>query len=128
MDETRRQLLRSWLTKAANDLKSARVLRADPEGPLDSAIYHCQQAGEKAVKAFLVFKEISPAKTHDIRKLAIEAAEIEPLFDKLIPDALRVGVSLSRRSGRNLSNAGGVSRSVETRPDDLRFRSQTASA
>lgn len=87
MDETRRQLLRSWLTKAANDLKSARVLRADPEGPLDSAIYHCQQAGEKAVKAFLVFKEIPPAKTHDIRKLAIEAAEIEPLFDKLIPAA-----------------------------------------
>ena len=39
------------------------------------------------MKAFLVFKVISPAKTHDIRKLAIEAAEIEPLFDQIIPAA-----------------------------------------
>src|ERR1035437_9130179 len=60
MDETRRQLLRSWLTKAANDLKSARVLRADPEGPLDSATYHCQQAGEKAVKAFWCSRKSRP--------------------------------------------------------------------
>ena len=87
MDEPERQLLRSWLTKAANDLKSARVLSADPEGPLDSAIYHCQQAGEKAVKAFLVFKGITPAKTHDIRRLAVEASGIEPLFQRHIAPA-----------------------------------------
>lgn len=87
MDETRRSLLRSWLTKAAHDLKSAQILSADPKGPLDSAIYHCQQAGEKAVKAFLVSKEFSPEKTHDIRKLAVEASALEPGFDKFIPAA-----------------------------------------
>lgn len=82
MDETHRELVRSWLTKAANDLKSAQVLRADAEGPLDTAIYHCQQAGEKAVKAFLVSKGISPAKTHDVRKLVVEAAALESGFDE----------------------------------------------
>ena len=87
MDEARRELLHSWLTKAANDLKGARILSADPEGPLDMAIYHCQQAGEKAVKAFLVCKGITPAKTHDIRRLAVEASALEPRFDELIAPA-----------------------------------------
>ena len=60
MDETQKELLRCWLTNAANDLKSARILSADPGGPLDTAIYHCQQTAEKAVKAFLVYKGITP--------------------------------------------------------------------
>ena len=73
MDETQKELLRSWLTKAANDLKSA----------------------------FFVFKGITPEKTHDVRKLAVEASALESRFDQFIPirsrlDALCVGVSLSR--------------------------------
>jgi HEPN domain-containing protein len=43
--------------------------------------------GRKGGESIFGVQEISPAKTHDIRKLAIEAAEIEPLFDKLIPAA-----------------------------------------
>lgn len=84
MDDTRMELLRSWLTKAASDLRSARVLGSAEEAPLDTAIYHCQQTAEKAVKAFLVSKEISPEKTHDIRKLTIEAAAHEPRFNELM--------------------------------------------
>ena len=87
MDETRQQLVRSWLTKATGDLVSARVLAGDPEGPLDSAIYHCQQGAEKAVKAFLVFHGAAPERTHDIRKLAVEASAFEKRFDVLIPQA-----------------------------------------
>lgn len=83
MDEGQRELLRSWLTKALNDLKSARVLGEAPEGPLDVAIYHCQQAAEKAVKAFLVLKGVTPEKTHDIRKLTVEASRFDPSFDEL---------------------------------------------
>jgi HEPN domain-containing protein len=84
MADTRRELLRSWLTKAASDLRSARVLGSAEAAPLDTAIYHCQQTAEKAVKAFLVSKEISPAKTHDIRKLTLEAAAHEPRFNELM--------------------------------------------
>lgn len=36
------------------------------------------------MKAFLVFKEIAPARTHDIRRLAVEAAELEPLFQQYL--------------------------------------------
>lgn len=88
MDDTRRELLRSWLTKAASDLRSARVLGSAEDAPLDTAIYHCQQTAEKAVKAFLVSKEISPEKTHDIRKLTLEAAVHEPRFNEVMEMAV----------------------------------------
>ena len=50
MDDAKRELVRAWLIKARNDLDTARQISAIPEGHLDSAIYHCQQAAEKAVK------------------------------------------------------------------------------
>lgn len=40
-----------WLDKAAGDLASARVLI--DAGHLSNALFHSQQAGEKAMKAFL---------------------------------------------------------------------------
>ena len=88
MDDTRKELLRSWLTKAASDLRSARVLGSADDAPLDTAIYHCQQTAEKAVKAFLVSKEVSPEKTHDIRKLTLEAAVHEPRFNEVMDMAV----------------------------------------
>lgn len=88
MDDTRKELLRSWLTKAASDLRSARVLGSADDAPLDTAIYHCQQTAEKAVKAFLVSKEISPEKTHDMRKLTLEAAVHEPRFNEVMDMAV----------------------------------------
>lgn len=53
MDEAACQLVRDWLIRARQDLKAAHVLAAGPEPLLDTAIYHCQQAAEKAVKAWL---------------------------------------------------------------------------
>jgi len=84
MDDTSKALLRSWLTKAGSDLKSASVLGSAEEAPLDVAIYHCQQAAEKAVKAYLVFRGVTPEKTHDIRKLAVQASGFEARFNEFI--------------------------------------------
>lgn len=49
MDDPKIELVQSWLTKARNDLGSARRLASDPDPYLDIAIYHCQQAAEKAL-------------------------------------------------------------------------------
>ena len=84
MADTRKELLRSWLTKAASDLRSARILGSTDDAPLDTAIYHCQQTAEKAVKAFLVSQAIAPEKTHDIRRLTLAAAIHEPRFNELL--------------------------------------------
>ena len=87
MDDSRRELLRAWLTKAANDLRSARIVGDAEDGPLDIDIYHCQQGAEKAVKAFLVRSGVTPEKTHDVRRLTIEATVHEPCFDELLEKA-----------------------------------------
>ena len=64
-----------WLTKAKHDLQNARIVSADPDGPLDTAIYHCQQAGEKALKGWLTWRGIPVAKTHDLTQLLTDAAD-----------------------------------------------------
>ena len=46
-----------WLIKANNDLRSAKQLfKAEPP-LLDTAVYHCQQASEKALKVNLTFRD-----------------------------------------------------------------------
>jgi HEPN domain-containing protein len=80
MDEAKRALVQSWLIKAQRDLIAARKLSADPDPYLDSAIYHCQQAAEKAVKGFLVFHDQRFEKTHDIQVLISLAMPFEAGF------------------------------------------------
>src|SRR5437773_8193056 len=65
----REELVRSWLVKALHDLATARKAASEPDPYLDTAIYHCQQAGEKAVKGFLAFHDEPPPRTHDIELL-----------------------------------------------------------
>jgi HEPN domain-containing protein len=46
---------RSWLIKAANDLRGAEIDLAAEPPLLEDAVFQCQQAAEKAFKAFLTF-------------------------------------------------------------------------
>jgi len=46
--------IKAWLTKAKSDLDSARILIEHKPWNYDTACFHCQQAAEKALKAFLV--------------------------------------------------------------------------
>jgi HEPN domain-containing protein len=56
-----------WLKVAKEDLRAAKVLLKEE---LYSAVtYHCQQAAEKTLKAYLVFKKQPVLKTHDLTKL-----------------------------------------------------------
>ena len=80
MDEAKRQFVAAWLTRAGQDLGAARVLAQAPEPYFGVALYHCQQAAEKAVKGFLVFHDQRPQKTHDIRKLVDTALSVEGGF------------------------------------------------
>jgi HEPN domain-containing protein len=84
MDEPTIELVRDWLTRAEHDLQAARILQAAKNSPLDTAIYHCQQAAEKSVKAWLQSKDNPFPKTHDIEKLVEQASKINPDFVKLL--------------------------------------------
>jgi HEPN domain-containing protein len=80
MDEAKRKLVQKWLIKTQHDLASARKLAADPDAYLDTASYFCQQAAEKAIKAFLVFHDQRFEKIHDIRKIILQAIPVEDRF------------------------------------------------
>ena len=82
MDESKAELIRDWMSRADRDLRSARVLSALADPLLDIAIYHCQQAAEKSVKAWLQANETVIPKTHDIEDLVELAAAINSDFMK----------------------------------------------
>jgi HEPN domain-containing protein len=80
MAEARHELVRAWLTKATHDLDTARQISGLPDGHLDAAIYHCQQAAEKALKGFIAYHEHDIERTHDLKRLVQMAAADEAVF------------------------------------------------
>jgi HEPN domain-containing protein len=58
---------------------------------LDTAVYHCQQAAEKAVKAYLAFCDQEVERTHDIEVLIRSAAS----RDRRFVDWVDVGIELT---------------------------------
>ena len=74
---------KAWMEKAWRDLEMAQRAVGVMPPFYDMAVYHCQQSGEKAVKAFLVFHSLIFEKTHDIEVLIDLACGIEPGFSEL---------------------------------------------
>jgi HEPN domain-containing protein len=73
---------RDWLNLARLDLDTARYLLANPD-LLRPALFHCQQAAEKALKAYLVWHDIIFRRTHDLVELVNQCAAVEPSFGSL---------------------------------------------
>lgn len=80
MDDPKGELVRGWLIKARHDLDTARQISALPDGHLDAAIYHCQQAAEKVVKGFPTFHDHRLERSHDVERLVLLASGYEPGF------------------------------------------------
>jgi len=81
-----REEVSQWLERAQEDLRSAEVdLSVDPPIVRD-ALFHCQQAAEKALKGFLTVHNRPFQKTHDLAPLANRCEEIDAsLHDVLVP-------------------------------------------
>ena len=68
-----------WILLANQDLYAAEIIIKD-ECPLTNIVaFHCQQVIEKYLKAYLIEKDISPIKTHDLIKLNGMVNEIKEL-------------------------------------------------
>ena len=87
MAEESTTMTQRWLSKAWHDLVGAGHCSVDDDVTLDVAVYHCQQAGEKALKGFLHFHGREVPKTHDLRALIPRCADIVEGFTALDPDA-----------------------------------------
>lgn len=80
---------RAWLAKAGQDLQVAEhELSVNPPF-VEDVLFHCQQAAEKALKAFLVWHDRPLRKTHDLVELGRSCAEIdadlEPVLHRAAP-------------------------------------------
>lgn len=82
MDEAKRNEIRQWLIKSQRDLGATRRLMEGEEQYLDIAVYHCQQAAEKAIKAYLTYQDIIFEKTHNLVALLALCIPSEPTFSR----------------------------------------------
>mgnify|MGYP006247174729 CR=1 FL=1 len=88
MTENYRKYIKQWLQKADNDLASARRLFEIEPPIIDTACFHCQQAVEKYLKAYLVFKQVDFEKTHDVKYLRDLCADYDRDFQDLEVEVL----------------------------------------
>lgn len=101
---------KGWMRLADEDLYVALLALKSSEPRIHPALFHAQQCAEHALKAFLVFKEVMPPKSHDtqhlvdlcsafdegFRDFSSAAAELDPYFikgryptaDKFEPDIM----------------------------------------
>ena len=83
--EARARETREWLGKAAEDLASAHVLIASNH--FSGALFFCQQAAEKSLKAFLTWHERTFRRTHDLEELGKDCKEIDGTLAALLEEA-----------------------------------------
>jgi HEPN domain-containing protein len=72
------ELAKQWVRKARNDLLDADNNLAAAEVPADTVCFHCQQAAEKLLKAFLVARSARPPRTHDLMELYTRVLALAP--------------------------------------------------
>ena len=75
------EIFKKWLLKAERDLLSAEELFKVRY--FDTSIYHTQQCAEKALKGFLVYKELPIQKTHDLIVLLKKCEKLDADFDDI---------------------------------------------
>ena len=83
LDETRQ-----WLAKAQRDLRAAKVALGNDLAEV--ALYQCQQAAEKTLKAFLVFRQEPFRKTHNLKELGEACLALDADLPPSIGESFRL--------------------------------------
>lgn len=79
--------VKAWLDKASSDLLAARILIEHSPLVLGPAAFHCQQAAEKTLKAFLVWRSVPFEKVHSLVYLMDLCEKEEPALAFLREEA-----------------------------------------
>jgi HEPN domain-containing protein len=79
------ELIQEWLKYSQNDLISARHLFDDlyPK-QTEIACYLSQQCAEKALKGYLLFKEMEPPRTHNLVELCQICTKYDNTFSEIL--------------------------------------------
>ena len=83
-DPVRLEDTRSWFVKAGKDLRRAEVCLSPETADAEDALFHCQQAVEKAVKGFLTRHDQPFRKTHDLGRLGAQCVGLDTGLQALV--------------------------------------------
>lgn len=117
----RREYVQGWLRKAENDMKIAlREMQAD-DSASDAVCFHFQQAAEKLLKAYLIWRETEYKPTHNIEVLLAACEKHDPAFkdlrrvESLTPYAVEVRYAddLYFPTREEMEQAAGMARDTE---------------
>lgn len=86
-DEAIKDLVNKWIKKAEKDLLSAEREFSFDDPITETVCFHCQQAVEKYLKAFLVDHQIYFTKTHKIIDLLELCASVDSSFKDELENA-----------------------------------------
>jgi HEPN domain-containing protein len=81
-----REAAEGWLRKAESDLANAELC-LNNNTSLDAACFHCQQAAEKALKAWLIAHDQPFPFRHDLTELISLCAARQPRFNEFLDEA-----------------------------------------
>ncbi len=82
--------VRAWLEKARRDRRTAEAALQQEPPITDTAGFHAQQAAEKTLKAYLVWRSIEFERIHDLAALVDCCADADPDFATLRDKAGRL--------------------------------------
>jgi HEPN domain-containing protein len=83
MKKSREDYARDWFARARSDLKIARREIVAPDPAADAVCFHFQQAVEKMLKRWLVWREQEFPRTHNLAALVELAERLDSEFAEL---------------------------------------------
>lgn len=78
---------KDWLEKGKHDLEDAKRLLKNG-GYTDTICFHAQQAVEKYLKGYLIYKKINPRDIHHLEELAKDCARFDKGFLGFLDECL----------------------------------------
>lgn len=88
MNKATIEFIKQWLAKANEDLLVVNRLTDNEIIATSSVCFHCQQAVEKFLKAYLIANGVDIHKTHNIEFLLTECSDIDKDFANIDPKEL----------------------------------------
>lgn len=85
----KKKWVKEWLKIAKKDLEEAEFLFANRR-PTEDVVYFLQQAAEKSLKGYLIYRGWKLQKIHDIRTILQEAVKFDKSFETFIPIAAQL--------------------------------------
>src|ERR1035438_1716031 len=78
---------RAWLEQAGEDLRRVEILLAATPPDVEGALFHSQQAAEKALKGFLTWHDIAFRQVHELGEIGRQCPQADPTLSDLLQRA-----------------------------------------